>query len=383
MKKNLKKISVGFLYDDSLDTNDGVAQYVKTIGAWLSANEHQVTYLVGESKIKTWAGGEVYSLAKNLRVSWGGNRLSTPLIPKLKLIKQIIKQKDLDVVHVQIPYSPLMAQIVVNCLDPQTALVGTVHIFPSNIATTLGSKALRLIYGKSLKRIDVVLSVSKAAQEYANNSFKIQTTVVPNTIDISMFKTSQSTTYNANQKIVFLGRLVERKGCEELLRAFEILKKQLPGATLEIAGDGPLRQRLEKIVDNQGLQDSVKFLGFIDEKNKPQFLASAAIACFPALSGESFGIVLIEAMAAGAGVVVGGNNPGYASVLAENSGALVDPRDSVAFAARLETFLTDQDMAQRLHEQQQEQVKQYDVAVVGSRLLQIYEESVASCRQKT
>lgn len=383
MKRNLKKLSVGFLYDDSLDTNNGVSQYVKTVGAWLSANGHQVTYLVGESKLKTWAGGEVYSLSKNLRVAWGGNRLSVSVVPKLKLIKKIVKQKDIDVIHAQVPYSPLMAQIVIGSLGSQTALVGTVHIFPANAVTVFGSKVLKVIYGKSLKRFDEMLSVSKAAQHYATDVFKIKSTIVPNAIDISKFKVEQTLKTNANKKIVFLGRLVERKGTEELLRAFEVLIKTLPSATLTIAGDGPLRQKLEKIVASGGLRNSVKFLGYVDEKDKPKILANADIACFPALGGESFGIVLIEAMAAGAGVVIGGNNPGYASVLGENSAALVDPRDAVAFAARLETFLTDQDMAQKLHEQQQKQVKQYDVAVVGSRLLQIYKEAVASCRQKT
>lgn len=377
-----KKYSIGFLYDDSLDTSDGVAQYVKTIGAWLSANGHQVTYLVGESKLKTWAGGDVYSLSKNLNISWGGNRLSTPFAPKLKLIKRIIKKKEFDVVHVQVPYSPLMAQIVINCLEPQTALVGTVHIFPSHAVTTFGSKIMRVIYGKSLKRFDAMLSVSKAAQQYAKDSFKIQTTVVPNTIDISKFETSHSQIYRTSQKIAFLGRLVERKGCEELLQAFEILKRRLPEVTLEIAGNGPLRKKLEKIAIDKGLGDSVKFLGYIDEKDKPTFLASAAIACFPALGGESFGIVLIEAMAAGSGVVLGGNNPGYVSVLGEDSKVLVDPRDSSAFALVLEKFLTDKDLFKKTHEYQHSQVMQYDVNLVGNQLMQTYEDAIASRRQK-
>ncbi|MBI1952271.1 glycosyltransferase family 4 protein [Candidatus Saccharibacteria bacterium] len=377
-----KKYSVGFLYDDSLDTNNGVSQYVKTVGGWLSANGHQVTYLVGESKLKTWAGGEVYSLSKNLRVAWGGNRLSVSVVPKLKLIKKIVKQKDIDVIHVQVPYSPLMAQIVISSLGPRTALVGTVHIFPSNAATVFGSKVLKVIYGKSLKRFDAMLSVSTAAQHYAADVFKIKSEIVPNAIDISKFRVARTLKPSADKEIVFLGRLVQRKGCEELLRAFEVLIKTLPSATLTIAGDGPLRQKLEKIVDNGGLRNSVKFLGYVDERDKPKILANADIACFPALGGESFGIVLIEAMAAGATIVLGGDNPGYTSVLGEKSEALVDPRDSVAFAGRLEKFLTDEDLIRRLHEYQQTQVMQYDINVVGKQLLDAYARAVASRHQK-
>lgn len=377
-----KKYSIGFLYDDSLDTNNGVSQYVKSVGAWLSANGHQVTYLVGESKLKTWAGGEVYSLSKNVRVAWGGNRLSVSVVPKIKLIKKIVKQKDIDVMHVQVPYSPLMAQIVISSLGSQTALVGTVHIFPANAVTVFGSKVLKVIYGKSLNRFDATVSVSKAAQQYAADVFKIKSAIVPNAIDISKFRVEQTLKPGANKEIVFLGRLVQRKGCEELLRAFKVLIKTLPSATLTIAGDGPLRQKLKRIVASEGLRNSVKFLGYVDEKDKPKILANADIACFPALGGESFGIVLIEAMAAGARVVLGGDNPGYASVLGEKSEALVNPRDSVSFADRLERFLTDEDHIQRLHEYQQKQVMQYDINVVGQQLLDTYARAVASRHQK-
>src|SRR3990167_7773407 len=123
------KLDVALLYDDSLDNNDGVTQYIKTLGAWLTKQGHQVTYLVGESKVNTWAGAEVYSLSKNLKVSWGGNRLSMSLIPKLKTIKRVLKDKHFDVVHVQFPYSPFMAQLVIKASLPRVATVATVHVY--------------------------------------------------------------------------------------------------------------------------------------------------------------------------------------------------------------------------------------------------------------
>ncbi len=78
----------------------------------------------------------------------------------------------------------------------------------------------------------------------------------------------------------------------------------------------------QNYVEQNNLRSSVKFLGFVNERDKPELLASAAIACFPSLGGESFGIVLIEAMAAGASVVLGGNNPGYTSVLGDRPESL-------------------------------------------------------------
>lgn len=381
MKKNSQNLCVAFLYDDSLDRTDGVSHQVKTLGKWLSDQGHEVCYLVGETKISSWSGGKVYSMSKNKVVKFNANMLTTPLPASAKNIKDVLKRENPDVVHVQMPYSPLMAQKVINRLPGSAGVVGTFHILPANSLASVGTRLMRLVYGKSLRRIDTLLAVSSVAAVFAKTSLGTEFTVLPNAVDINQLRVKSS--MNQPNHIVFLGRLVPRKGCLELLRAFQSLRKRIPAVTMTIAGDGPLSGQLVKFVSDNNLQDCVKFLGFIDEKDKPNLLSTAAVACFPSLGGESFGIVLIEAMAAGAGVVVGGNNPGYVSVLGENSQVLVDPHNSSEFAGRLENILTDQNLATRLHERQQEQVKQYDVAVVGKQLVEIYRQAIASRRQKT
>ncbi|HSX18104.1 MAG TPA: glycosyltransferase family 4 protein [Candidatus Saccharimonadales bacterium] len=376
-KKDRKGLSIGFLYDDTLDSSDGVAQYVKTLGAWLSAQGHSVSYLVGETKMPEWDGGKIYSLSKNLSVKWGGNRLSMSLIPRLSKINQVLKNNRFDVLHVQVPYSPFMAQRVINRIGPQTAVVGTFHVYPANQLTIFGSKILKVIYGGSLRRFDLQMSVSTAAQSYAKKSFGIDSIVEPNVINLSKFGKAEGAT-KGSKKIVFLGRLVERKGCMHLLRAFAMLKRSVPDASLTIAGDGPQRSKLESFVKRHKLSDSVKFLGYINERDKPALLASADIACFPSLYGESFGIVLIEAMAAGSKVVLAGNNVGYSAVLAEKSELLIDQRDSEQFAKRLQELLINEQLSNQLHKWQVDQVKKYDVAEVGPHLVSIYRRAIAS-----
>lgn len=380
MTKAFGKLAVGFLFDDALDSNDGVAQYVKNLGAWLSGQGHHVFYISGETRLTSWAGGPVYSLSKNIGASFNANRVRTPLPASRRLIKAILGKEKPDVLHVQVPYSPLLAGRVILAADPGAAIIGTFHIYPAGLLTRFGTRLLGIFCLRSLRRFDQMLSVSQPAADFARRTLGIKSTLSSNVVELSRFKAARARPQPGH--IVFLGRLVKRKGTEELLKAFFILKDQEPRARLTIAGDGPQRARLERIVKQRGLSDRVKFLGYIDEKQKPNILSSAAIACFPSTGGESFGIVLIEAMAAGAGVVIGGNNPGYGSVLGKNSEALVDPRDSSAFAARLEKFLNDPDLAQKLHTHQQELVKQYDVAVVGSSLQRIYMEAIASRRQK-
>ncbi|HXY18310.1 MAG TPA: glycosyltransferase family 4 protein, partial [Candidatus Nitrosopolaris sp.] len=371
MVKSAEKLSVGFLFDDTLDSSDGVAQYVKTLGAWLSSQGHQVCYLVGETKIKSWADGRVYSLAKNQRVVFNGNRLSIPLPARRDRIKQVLRENKFDVLHVQVPYSPFMAKKVIDAADASTAVVGTFHILPANGLARAGSRALRLLYGKSQRRFDAMLSVSAPAAEFARRVYGIRSQVLPNVVDINRFQKTQERR-SGKPTIVFLGRLVERKGCRQLLKAFKQLNSRLPGARLIIAGDGPQRRSLENYVRRNGLCQQVKFLGFIDEEAKPGLLAGADIACFPSLYGEAFGIVLIEAMAAGSGVVLGGDNSGYRSVLGDQPQLLIDPNDTEVFARRLESLLSDRARIEGLHSWQQAEVRQYDINAVGKRLVDIY-----------
>jgi len=339
-----------------------------------------VSYLVGQSALPSWHGGQVYSLSRNLRVRWGGNRLSMPLVPHLGQIKRVLAEKQFDVVHVQVPYSPFMAQPVIHKLQPQTALVGTFHVYPAHKLAIVGSKALKILYGRSLRRFDAQLSVSSAAQAFAKAAYGIDSVVSPNVVDLARFKTAETAERDNRQRIVFLGRLVERKGGQQLLAAFARLRQNHPQVELVIAGDGPQRTQLEKFVKQNKLKKSVRFLGYVSEADKPAILASADIACFPSLYGESFGIVLIEAMASGAGVVLGGNNPGYASVLEDQPQLLVDPKNAADFASRLEKLLSNNTLRQRLHDWQQTAVKKYDVRTVGPQVLAVYRQVIAKRR---
>src|SRR5699024_396755 len=127
---------------------------------------------------------------------------------------------------------------------------------------------------------------------------------------------------------LFLGRLVERKGAGALLEAVA----RLAGLTsrhfrVEIAGRGPLREEYKKFVHDRGLGELVHFSGFIEEKDKADLLARADIIALPALGGESFGVSVVEALAAGTGAVLAGDNPGYASTVGPLTECLVDPRD--------------------------------------------------------
>jgi len=239
----------------------------------------------------------------------------------------------------------------------------------------VGSRLLRILYGRTLKRFDAMFSVSLAAQAYAKASLKVDSDVLPNVVQVDKFRSS-SAKKATKPTIVFLGRLVPRKGAFELLQAYESLKKEVPEARLIIGGNGPLKAKLQKYVDQNKVAD-VEFAGFVPEEDKPAFLAQGWVACFPSMFGESFGIVLIEAMAAGSGVVIGGDNPGYRSVLGFCPDTLFNPKDKLHFAKLLQKYLADKQAAMNVHRLQQQQVAQYDVGVVGRELIKRYDQAIA------
>lgn len=371
----MQKLKVGLVLDDSLDRGDGVQQYVKTLGRWLAEQNHDVHYLVGQSTSDT---ASVHSLARNISVRFNGNRMTIPLPGRGGELRELIAREKFDILHVQTPYSPFMSGKAISSAVAETAVVGTFHILPYGRLHTVGSRALAALQKRSLKRFDAICSVSPAAAKFASIHFGVESEVIPCMIPIGKWKTD---TRNQPGRVVFLGRLVKRKGGLELLKALNLLKNEYDiNLDVVIAGDGPERRQLEAYAVAHHLP--VRFLGYVPEDDKPSLLASAELAVFPAISGESFGIVLVEAMAAGAGVVVGGNNPGYKSVLGDWPEVLVDAKNTSDFSKSLARLLTDKQLAARLHQKQQKSSSQYDVQNVGRRILSLYERALLHRRQE-
>lgn len=368
-------MKIGFVLDDTLDKSDGVQQHVITVGTWLKEQGHEVHYLVADTTRKDI--DNVHSLGRFVNVRYNKNNVRTPLPASKKKIKELLEAEKFDVLHVQLPYSPLLAKYIITYADPETAVVGTFHILPASRLHGYSNQVLRVLLGKSIKRFDKIVAVSEPAVHFARKAYGMQANYLPNPIDISVFRAGRRLPSLKSQKlnIIFLGRLVRRKGIMELIDAYNHIDDALAEKTqLIICGKGPLKTKANQHVR---VDRDVKFVGFVSEREKPDYLASADIAVFPSIGGESFGIVLLEAMAAGSQVVIGGNNAGYASILGQQPYLLFNPRDRESFVEQLEQFITDEKLRERMHLWQQETVGQYDISVVGPKLIKIYKESIA------
>jgi phosphatidyl-myo-inositol alpha-mannosyltransferase len=378
---NSPLLRIGFVLDDGLDSPDGVQQYILTLGKWLVSQGHEVHYLVGETKRKDILN--VHSIPQNIKVKFNGNKLTVPLPASSKEIKKLLTKLNLDVIHVQVPYSPLFGAKVVKQSDAKSVIIGTFHIFPYGTIARAGTALLGYVLKRNLRRFDAHISVSRSAQQFAKESFKISSEIIPNMVDTSLFTPAhKKVDHNKEIRLLFLGRLVKRKGCLLLLEALAEIKKTNPELlySLDICGKGALQPDLERFCTENNLTENVIFHGFVGEEDKVRFMQNADIAVFPAYAGESFGIVLIEAMAAQAGVVLGGNNPGYASVLSDVPESLINVTNRKQFVNQLTELLKNSQLREKIGDKQSLLIKRYDVATVGSRIVTKYTECIKSKR---
>jgi phosphatidylinositol alpha-mannosyltransferase len=370
-------VKIALVLDDSLDRPDGVQQYVLTLGTYLALRGHEVHYLCSGTTRADLPN--VHSLARNVATEFNGNALRIPLPTSRRMLRDFLGRERFDVIHVQTPHSPLFAGRVVSqarrVQGSNVAIVGSFLILPMGPLSRFATRVLGMVLRGNLRRFDRLCAISPAAAEFATRSFRMPCQMIPAAVDVTSIANGARTRPHHRGRIIvcFLGRLVERKGALELVEALARVPKKVR-ATMEVrlAGRGPLAEKVRDRVNTLGLTELVSMPGFVSEDDKPSFLADADIAVFPATGGESFGIILVEAMAAGAGVVVGGDNPGYRSVLGDSLDVTVDPKDANAFAALLTRLATDAGLRQSIHADQSIRVQAFDIRVVGPAIEAFY-----------
>ncbi len=372
-----QSLRIGLVIDDGLDAPDGVQQYVLTVARHLAARGHEV-HLVTSTTTRTDLE-RLHVLGRKMRVSFNGNVLATPLPARAADVDRLLAEADFDVLHVQLPHSPVLAGRVVRRAPADVAVVGTFHILPDSWLTAWGTRGLGLLERRTLRRFDEVVAVSAPAAQFARQAFGVAATVIGNPVDMTRFSAPPLREAGDPLRVVFLGRLVARKGPRELVDAAAYVQDHRLTARpwrLTLAGTGPLHDDLVRRVEAAGLTDRVDLPGFIDEDAKAALLADADLVVLPSTGGESFGISVVEAMAAGGGPVLAGDNPGYRSTMAGLESQLVDPRDRVAFGHALAMWITDDEARAAAIAHQREAARRFDAETVTDSLESLYRRNV-------
>ncbi len=296
-------------------------------------------------------------------------------------IVEMLEREKFDVLHFHEPWIPMLsAQMLARS---NTANVATFHAkLPEDPMSRTMAKVITPYTKPLLKYIHAFTAVSEAAAEYLCSLTDEQVAIIPNAIDQRAFRPPAKFDDEREPKtILYVGRLEGRKGVRYLLRAFKVLQERHPEVSLVLAGDGVDRAKLEMQVDDMELSN-VSFMGYISNADKIRYLQTSDLYCSPAIYGESFGIVLIEAMATGL-VTVAGDNPGYSGVMnGFGSISLVDPKHETEFARRLELLLYQPELRKLWRKWAKGEMHQYTHEVIGSQYLEVYEQAIAKKKQQ-
>ncbi len=294
-------------------------------------------------------------------------------------IDAMLEAEAFDIIHFHEPWVPVLSRQILS--RSQTVNIATFHAkLPETVVSRTISKVITPYTKPLLKHVDHFTAVSEAAAEYVRSLAPLDIEIIPNGINLRQFKPRKVSRTEAGltaaPTILYIGRLERRKGVNYLLQAFRQLHEQQPEVRLVIAGDGVDRAKLELLADELDIGEYVTFLGYIDEQKKLELLQTADLFCSPALYGESFGIVLLEAMASGL-VTVAGDNPGYKSVMQGLGNiSLVNPKNIAEFAQRLHLLLNDAELRKLWKKWAKESVAQYEYAKVVDMYEKAYKAAV-------
>ena len=290
-------------------------------------------------------------------------------------IDKLLAEENFDILHFHEPVVPVLSRQLLT--RSQSTNIATSH---AKLPDRVTSKTIANIftpYARGLlKYIHAYSAVSEPAAEYIRTFTDETVRIIPNGIDIAKYAPKhEPLKHKSTKTILYVGRLEKRKGLKHLLQAFLLLAEHQPHVQLLIAGMGPEEESLRAYVSEYDIP-RVTFLGYVDDKEKIAKLQRADLFCSAAHYGESFGIVLLEAMAAGTPIVAG-DNPGYETVMQGRGRlSLVNSLDSVDFARRLELLLYDDTLRQAWRDWAKETVQQYDYKNVVDQYEALYEYAI-------
>ncbi|MCL4541667.1 MAG: glycosyltransferase family 4 protein [Chloroflexi bacterium] len=357
----------------------GVQDHVRHLGTRFQQLGHDVRIIAPSSSDGVQTAGNLYTVGAVASVPANGSiaRISVS-IRLAKRVKHILQVECFDVVHIHEPLVPMLPITVLRLSEALT--IGTFHAYSdSNYGYRWGKPLLK----RYVKRLAGCITVSEVAQQFVEHYFPGHYTVIPNGIDTREFLGDIAPLpqfADGKLNILFFGRIEKRKGLRYLLRAFPLVKSAFPNARLIIAGEGAERPAYQRWVGRQGFSDVV-FTGRVPAEDRARYFASADIFCAPNIGGESFGLVLLEAMASGKPVIASAI-PGYQSVIRDGvDGVLVPPKQSEALASAICRLLGDPDRQRRLGTAGRLKALQYDWDFVADRVLAYYR-SVAQARQE-
>jgi phosphatidyl-myo-inositol alpha-mannosyltransferase len=316
----------------------GVAQHVQFLYQGLRMRGHDVRILTASHGPQRASEGDIIRLGVGFSVPINASVGTLTFSPRyLSQIGRMLEREQFDVLHFHEPFVPFLSLFLLR--ESTSVNIATFHAYAGfSPSYEFGSRTLRGYASRLHGRI----AVSAAARHFIDRFFPGDYKVIPNGVDVARFATAVPIArwQDGTPNVLFVGRHEPRKGLLDLLKAHRILRRTGGKSRLLIVGSGPQEREARRYVATRGL-NGVEFLGRVSDDEKAQLYKTADVFASPATGGESFGIVLLEAMAAGTPIVASDIH-GYKGVVRRGrEGLLVPPRQPRELAIAIDRLITD------------------------------------------
>ena len=367
-----RSLTIGIVCPYGWDTPGGVQNHVRDLAEYLIAAGHKVSVLapvIDETKIPAY----VTSAGKPIAIPYNGAVARVLFGPiAFARVRQWIAQGDFDILHLHEPAIPSISLLA--CWAAEGPMVGTFHAAAKRQKAIF---AIGPILEPVIEKLSARIAVSEAARATLTEHLETDAVVIPNGIYADRYRDGTPQEKWQGNTLGFIGRFEEpRKGLSVLVDALPIISRFAPDVRVFIAGPGDPDEVI-KSIDPQ-LRSRFTFLGKISEQDKANFLASISLYIAPNTGGESFGIILAEALAGGA-TVVASDIPAFDSLLNHGQyGEIFESESSTDLAKRVIDLLRDENRRVELGKVGKAHAQQFDWKVVADQIFSIYEMSLVS-----
>lgn len=356
----------------------GVTEHICHLAAEFRRLGHEVHIIAPQSSgMREQVGEEIlHSVGSVVPVPVNGSVARISLSLRLsRKVKDILESESFDVIHLHEPLLPALPVTVLR--HSHSVNIGTFHAFAqSNYAYFYGKPILRYF----ARRLHGRIAVSPAARDFVSVYFPGTYEIIPNGIDYERFAKAPEPFEKYKEggpNILFVGRLEKRKGLKYLIRAMGGVWEQFPKARLIVVGAGRPLEDYRRLVETHGLEN-VEFVGFASSEDLSRYYQSCDVFCAPSTGQESFGIVLLEAMASGKPIVAS-DIPGYRWVVNHGvEGLLVPPKDERALTASMVRLLSEPELMARMSLAGKMRAEEFSWDKVAERVLAYYGQVLAS-----
>ena len=362
-------MKIGMVSPYAWDVPGGVQAHIKDLATYFRSGGHEVSVLAPAIDDASVAEDFVVTAGRPVAIPYNGAVARVLFGPVAATrVRQWIHKNDFDVLHLHEPAIPSLSLLA--CSIAEGPMVGTFHVAAPRQKVAF---AIAPLLEPVIEKLRARVAVSEVARETLTIHLDTDAVVIPNGIAVDFFASGETRSdWSKELTIGFLGRFDEpRKGLDLLLRALPAIAKALPNVRILIAGPGEGLELMQSVAPN--LRNRLVFLGRLSDEEKATFLRSIDIYVAPNTGGESFGIILAEAMAAGAAIIAS-DLPAFLSVLGSGRyGLTFKNEDDGDLSRQIIRLGKDEKLREELRDRAKQGAKRFDWSEVGPEVMNVYQ----------